>query len=59
MVHRAFGAFKFIIHVAQPCSTQTEQGLLLDGDFSAFLGLEKIPQPDNFKNMYPRQDGAD
>jgi hypothetical protein len=27
-------------------------GLLLDGDFSAFLGLEKIPQPDNFKNMY-------
>jgi len=35
------------------CSTQTEQGLLLlDGDFSAFLGLEKIPQPDNFKNMY-------
>jgi hypothetical protein len=22
-------------------------------------GLEKIPQPNNFKNMYPRQDGAD
>ncbi len=22
-------------------------------------GLEKIPQPDNFKNMYCRQDGAD
>jgi hypothetical protein len=35
-----------------PARRKPSRGLLLDGDFSAFLGLEKIPQPDNFKNMY-------
>jgi len=53
MVHRAFGnSNPFIPHCTAPARRKPSRGLLLDGDFSAFLGLEKIPQPDNFKNMY-------
>jgi hypothetical protein len=35
-----------------PLSAQTGRDFLLYGDFSAFLDLEKIPQPDDFLNMY-------
>ena len=52
MVHLALGHSNPLSTLHSPCSTQTEQGFALDGNFSAFLGLEKIPQPDNFKNVY-------
>jgi hypothetical protein len=48
MVNRAFGHSN--IHTA-PARRKPSRGLLFNGDFSGFLGLEKIPQPGNFKNM--------
>jgi hypothetical protein len=49
MVNRAFGHSN--IHTAA-ARRKPSRVCFLKGDFSAFLSLEKIPQPDNFKNMY-------